>query len=50
MSVALNAERNFKAITRVEKERKISSRSRRDEISVLFRGIMIQRARTPFQK
>jgi predicted GIY-YIG superfamily endonuclease len=37
MSAALKAERAFKAMTRAEKERKIRSRSRRDEISRLLR-------------
>ena len=38
MSAALKAERAFKAMTRAEKERRIRSRSRRDEIAVLLRS------------
>jgi putative endonuclease len=38
MSAALKAERAFKAMTRADKEKKISSRTRRDAISMLLRS------------
>jgi len=40
MSAALKAERAFKKLTRVEKEKKLLSRARKDAVSMLLKGLV----------